>query len=119
MKIFIVDDNAEIRQLVRSVLGNIAEHILEFDNAQNIVALYELHKPDWIIMDIQMQPLNGITATAKLKGKYPDARVVILTNYGAELYRTAAKNAGAHAFFLKDDLRKIRSVFSNTSSPIE
>ncbi|MBS4029359.1 MAG: response regulator transcription factor [Ignavibacteriales bacterium] len=118
MKVFIVDDNAEIRHLVHSIIGDLTEQIFEYDSAENIVAMYELHKPDWIFMDIKMKPLNGITATALLKHKFPEARVVILTNYGEQTYRIAAKKAGVSGFFLKDDLRQIRTIFSDILEPM-
>ncbi|MBI3193462.1 MAG: response regulator transcription factor [Ignavibacteriae bacterium] len=110
MKYFIIDDFPDIRTFIKDIIMKSGDEVYEFDNALNLVPHYEQYKPDWICMDINMEPMNGIQATSVLLNKFPDARVIIVTNYNEILYRTAAINAGVHAYILKDDLHQLLNI---------
>ena len=61
-------------------------------------------------MDIMMPGLNGIQVTQNIITEYPDARIAIVTNFDDKEYRTAAKEAGAQAYILKEELIKLREM---------
>ncbi len=52
--------------------------------------------------------LDGITATGHIKAAFPDARIVIVTDYGDEPLRAAAEDAGACGYVLKEQLLDVR-----------
>jgi DNA-binding NarL/FixJ family response regulator len=68
--------------------------------------------PDWVLMDIKMKQMNGIAATKELLTKYPDARVVMLTQYSDKELREAARQAGACEYVCKENLIEVRSILS-------
>lgn len=57
--------------------------------------------PDLIFMDIQLLGENGLEITKKVKGKYPEVIIIILTNHDLPEYREAAYRYGANHFLPK------------------
>ncbi len=76
MKILLVEDNAEMRRLLKSMVEKIAAEVFEAGDAGQAIELYRAERPDWVLMDIFMQPTDGFTATREIKSLDPEARVV-------------------------------------------
>ncbi len=108
MKILIVDDNAAMRRTIRNIVALPDDETRECSDGTSLVPEYDSFRPDWVRMDLRMEPVNGIAATRILKAAFPQAHVAIVTNYGQEEYRDEAGSAGAERFFLKDNLTAIR-----------
>jgi DNA-binding NarL/FixJ family response regulator len=59
-------------------------------------------RPDVIVMDLQMAPIDGIESTRRVRAMYNDIEVVALTSFGEEERVHAALRAGASGYVLKD-----------------
>ena len=116
MKILIVDDCAQMRKAIRSMLEDLAGEIFEAADGRAAVEAYFLRKPDWVTLDIAM-PVDGFTAVQEIKSKDPLARVLIVTAYDINAFRTAARLAGACGYILKDDLSQIRNFVTSSNGP--
>jgi len=112
MILLIVDDNQQMRRLIRSVVGDMAEAITECCDGSLALAAYAESLPDWVLMDIRMPQLDGITATRQLKSTYPQAHICIVTDYEDRELREAARDAGAEGYVVKEDLRKLRQILA-------
>ncbi len=110
MILLIVDDNQQMRRLIRSVVGDMAEAITECCDGSLALAAYAESLPDWVLMDIRMPQVDGITATRQLKSSYPQAHVCIVTDYEDRELREAAREAGAEGYVVKEDLLRLRQV---------
>jgi two-component system chemotaxis response regulator CheY len=108
--ILIADDSAPMRRTIRTMLAESGQKFLECSSGEEAVELYSRYHPDWVLMDIRMKPMDGITATRKLKAADPSARVIIVTNYDDPFVRREAMDAGAVAFVRKDDLSILKTV---------
>jgi DNA-binding NarL/FixJ family response regulator len=62
----------------------------------------EGRRPDVIVMDLQMAPIDGIESTRRVRALYDDIEVVALTSFGEEERVRAALQAGASGYVLKD-----------------
>lgn len=113
MKLLIVDDNAGMRKMLKSICFNLFTSILECDDGDLAVRMYNVENPDWVLMDIKMNRMDGISATKEIKIKYPDARIIIVSQYNDVNVIDAAKNSGAIEFVSKEDLSKIIEVITN------
>ena len=83
VKILIVEDNAAVRRVIASVLAPLAPTIAECSDGEDALIAYEACRPDVVLMDIAMQRLDGLAATAAIIAVHPAARVVIVTNHAA------------------------------------
>ena len=114
MRILIVEDNQIIRRLIRSIVTDLAEDIRECSDGAEALAAYKQRKPDWVLMDIKMKELDGLAAARQIKAEFPDANIVIVTNFDEADLREAASAAGAIAYVVKEDLFALRDVLTKS-----
>lgn len=112
MVILIIDDNQQMRRLLRSVLGDMAESIAECDDGAGALSAFAEFRPDWVLMDIRMRTVDGITATRNIKADFPEAHVVIVTDYDDADMRQAAQQAGAEGYVIKENMLMLRQMLS-------
>jgi CheY-like chemotaxis protein len=110
MNLLIVDDNATIREMIKSLFADLADQIYESENGQEAIDSYARHHQDWVLMDIEMPVCDGLAATRRIKEGSPDARIIVVTSYDSKVLRQAAIDAGACAYVLKDDLSNIHDM---------
>lgn len=108
--LLIVDDNASMRRLIKSVVEDMAVSIHECKDGSEALAAYERYRPEWVVMDVEMKEMDGITATREITGLHPEAKILILTKYDSGRIREQAEQAGASKFILKEDLLSIREI---------
>jgi len=114
MKFLIVDDNRNIRETIKMMLGYDANEFVECDDGGATLELYKQFHPDWVLMDLRMKTVDGITATKKLTEQFPQAKVLMVTDYDDEKFRYAAFSAGAVAYITKEHLIDISLFIGNS-----
>lgn len=112
MKVLVVDDDKRIRKMLVGVISDLASEIIECDDGEQALATYEIHRPDWVLMDLRMPIVDGITATRQITSVYSDAKILIITSYDSPALREAARSAGAADYLLKENLAEIRAIVS-------
>jgi two-component system response regulator DegU len=110
MKLLIVDDNPAMRRLIRRMLADLAEEITECRDGCEVLDTYTRCQPDWVLMDIEMNEMDGVRATRQLTAMFPEAKVVVVTQHDDGVLRSAAQQAGACGYVLKDDLFELRGL---------
>ena len=93
-----------MRAGIRSILSSIAGlHILaEAGDGRELLECLERVTPDIVITDISMPGMDGLTALAEIRCRYPEVRVVVLSMHDAPDQVRAAMAAGACAYLRKD-----------------
>ena len=112
MKVMIVDDNAEMRTFIRTLLNDVASEFVECADGKEAVAVYETEKPDWTVMDVMMGGVDGVTATRLITSKYPGSQVMIVTQNNHPKLKERAHEAGAAGFLLKENLLDLRTALT-------
>ena len=110
MKLLIVEDNAKMRRMLKSLVADLASAVHECSDGAQALAAYAAARPDWVLMDIAMKDLDGISATRALKAAWPEARIIIVTSYDSAELRQAAQEAGACGYVLKENLLEVRRL---------
>lgn len=105
--LLLVDDNSEMRRLLKSMIEGIADEIHEAGNGNEAVALYRAKRPDLVVMDVFMNPTDGLTAAREIKSFDSTARIVFVSNQTDNRTRQATYEAGGEAFFGKDNLMSL------------
>lgn len=107
MKVLIVEDDRPMRALIKKAISPLAVEVIESSDGSEAVALYAEHRPDCVLMDISLNDVDGLTAAREITTAWPGARVIIVTGYDGARLREAARQAGARAYVLKDNLSEL------------
>ena len=117
IKLLIVDDHTLFRDGLRAIFQNVHDIDVVGEAATGVEAiqLATTLEPDVILMDIQMDDMNGIDATRRILGSAPNIRVIMLTMLEDSESLFAAMTAGARSYILKGAdkaavLKTLRSV---------
>ncbi len=104
IRVLVVDDH----QVIRSGLTTLLESEADIEVHRSVgsgeaaVTAYREDGADVVLMDLSMPNMDGIEATKALRRQDPEVRVVVLTSYGDRRRITAALDAGACGYLLKD-----------------
>jgi CheY-like chemotaxis protein len=115
LKFLIVEDNERMRSMIRSIVDDLAGETHECADGSGALAAYATHLPDWVLMDVKMNEMDGITATRQIKRCFPRARIVIVSDYDDQELRLAASEAGASQYIVKDRLHDLCSILKAES----
>jgi DNA-binding NarL/FixJ family response regulator len=109
IRILLVDDHQVVRRGLRAFLDGENDMQVVGEAANGREGLDELERlaaaergPHVVLMDLQMQPVDGIEATRQIRARYDDVEVVALTSFVEEECIRAALDAGASGYILKD-----------------
>ncbi|MGZ4218105.1 MAG: response regulator [Solirubrobacteraceae bacterium] len=109
IRVLVVDDHRVVREGLRGyfalvddieVVGEARDGRAALDALARAKAAGEL--PHVVLMDLLMEPMDGIAATVAIKERYPDVEVVAVTSFLEEEKVHAALEAGAAGYLLKD-----------------
>ena len=105
-KILIVEDNAIFRRTFRSALEKRFPglSVAEAEESGQALQNLESFRPDLVFMDIRLPGISGLELTEKIKDRYPETLVFILTEYDLPEYHEAACFGGADEFITKGSL---------------
>jgi DNA-binding NarL/FixJ family response regulator len=109
IRVLAVDDHALLRKGIAAVINAEPDMklVAEASNGEEAVDRFRTHRPDVVLMDLQMPGLNGIEATIRILSEFPDARIVVLTTYHGDAQVLRALHAGARAYILKGHDREL------------
>ena len=125
MKVVIIDDDKLVCQALKTILEsdeNIKVSAMGYDGLEAI-KLFDLHKPEILLMDIRMGEMTGIEAGREILQKHKTANILYLTTFADNEYIIEALKIGAKGYLLKQDFESIipslkavasgQSVFGN------
>jgi DNA-binding NarL/FixJ family response regulator len=108
IRILSVDDHALLRKGITALVNAESDMklVAEASNGQEGIEAYRLHRPDVVLMDIQMPGMNGTEAIERIRSEFPDARIIVLTTYTGDVQVMRALKAGARAYILKGHVHR-------------
>ena len=109
IRILAVDDHNLLRKGLAAVINAEPDMklVAEAANAEDAIEKFQTHRPDVVLMDLQMPGLNGIEATIRILSEFPDAHIIVLTTYNGDAQVLRALRAGAQAYLLKGHDREL------------
>ena len=110
MRLLIAEDNEQMRGLIKTIMAGPAYTIFECADGGSAALMYDSVHPDCVLMDVEMRPVDGITGTKLIKASHPEAKIIIVTNYGDKRTSAAAAEAGADGFLEKEHLVSLRKL---------
>lgn len=109
-EILIIDDNLVMRKNIKSIVENLGHKVVkELETGTQIIDNYEEHQPDIVTLDIVMPGIGGMEALKRLKDKFPEAKVIMVSVLGEKSKIIRAIKLGAEYYIQKPIEVKIMS----------
>ena len=104
IRVMLADDQAMVRGALAALLAleTDIEVVAQVGNGNDVLPVALEHRPDVVLMDVDMPGTDGLSATASLLERLPDTRVLIVTTFGRPGFLRRAIQSGAHGFVVKD-----------------
>jgi two-component system cell cycle response regulator DivK len=102
-RILVVEDTEDNRQIIRDLLTSAGYEMIEAVNGEEGVAMAAQHRPDLILMDIQLPVLDGYEATRRIKAQ-PELKhipVIAVTSYALSGDEAKTREAGCDGYVAK------------------
>ena len=96
--------------MIRKLIEDIDPEILECSDGGEAIEAYETSLPDFVLMDINMKPVDGLTAAKEILRRHPEAKIIIVSQHQDKRTRETALSIGVTAFVGKDDLTPLRLI---------
>ena len=125
MKILLVDDDPNVHRLVSLLLKKLGvDTVITAANGMAGLELFDSEKPDLVLLDLVMPGIHGDEILKRIKGRDPDARVVILSSINTMEKVMICLEHGALDYILKDSspeqlFENLKEIKSNLNSPEE
>ncbi|MCX7313269.1 MAG: response regulator [Hyphomicrobiales bacterium] len=102
-RILVVEDQEDNRQILRDLLGSVGYEMVEAHDGQQALTAVVEHKPDLILMDIQLPIMDGYEATRRIKAmpEYKNIPIIVVTLYALSGDEGKAREAGCDAYVTK------------------
>lgn len=106
-RVLLADDHLVVRTGLRAMLdaATDVEVVGEAGDGAEAMALAAELQPDVVLMDLRMPEVDGVTATSRLRARFPEMSVLVLTTYDSDADIFRAIDAGATGYLLKDATR--------------
>jgi DNA-binding NarL/FixJ family response regulator len=116
INILLVEDQALVRQGLKIMIEQDEQLkvVAEAENGLEALAKMEKHMIDLVIMDIRMPVMNGLEATRKIKERWANVKILILTTFNDDEYAVQALKDGASGFLLKtaEQQKLVQAIYS-------
>ena len=99
-KILIVDDEADLRNLLASVLEDLYE-VIQANNGAALQKAFSQPPPDVVLLDVKLPDADGLELLPQIKKRWPDTEVIVLTGHGTISMAVEAGRGGAYNFLSK------------------
>jgi DNA-binding NarL/FixJ family response regulator len=108
IRIMTVDDHQVFRDGIGAMLATQPDMqlVAEAGSGMEAIELYRTHRPDVTLMDLRLPDISGLEAIERIRDKFPQARMIVLTTYKGDVQAVRALKAGAAGYLLKSMLRK-------------
>jgi two-component system, NarL family, response regulator LiaR len=119
INVTVFEDYADMRQILSALIESSEDFRLAgaYPNAVDVLAIVKKHKPDVVLMDLQMPGLSGIEATRLIKNHFPNVQVLVQTVFDDNERVFAAICMGASGYILKSTpAEKILEAIADTYS---
>lgn len=109
MNIILIDDDNLVCLSLKTILHAQPDiHVLAIGTSgEEAIDLYEIHRPDILLMDIQMKGMGGLAAGEEILRRHPDARLLFLTTFSDNEYIIKALGMGAKGYLIKQDIESL------------
>ena len=109
MNLILIDDDLLVTTALKIILEADPElHVIATGTSgAEAIMLYDIHRPDLLLLDIRMKDMSGLDAAQQILQKHPSARILLLTTFSDDEYIVKALRIGTKGYLLKQDYAHI------------
>ena len=109
MNLILIDDDLLVTTALKIILEADPElHVIATGTSgAEAIMLYDIHRPDLLLLDIRMKDMSGLDAAQQILQKHPSARILLLTTFSNDEYIVKALRIGTKGYLLKQDYAHI------------
>lgn len=100
-KIYVIEDDYNIQEIVKLALESNGYEVVTFDNAVEALEVMRTDKPDMAIFDIMLPQLDGISAVKKIRESDTQLPILILSAKDSELDKIQGLDSGSDDYMIK------------------
>ncbi|NLC66650.1 MAG: response regulator transcription factor [Clostridium sp.] len=101
MKILICEDESSIRSFLKINFERNGFNVIEAETGEEALRLTELEKPIVVVLDVMLPGISGFDVCKKLRKKYPDIGIIMLTAKGQDIDKIEGLKYGADDYVVK------------------
>ena len=117
MNVIIVDDDFLVVDALKTIVEAAGINVIATGaNGEEAIALAREYRPEVIMLDIRMQPTNGMEATRAIMAEDPDAKILLITTFQDEEYIAGALSLGCRGYILKSNIGGILPALTAVNS---
>ena len=109
MNLILIDDDLLVTTALKIILEADPElHVIATGTSgAEAIMLYDIHRPDLLLLDIRMKDMSGLDAAQQILQKHPSSRILLLTTFSDDEYIVKALRIGTKGYLLKQDYAHI------------
>jgi two-component system, cell cycle response regulator DivK len=102
-RILVIEDNEDNRRIIRDLLTSLGYELIEAVDGAQGVAMAQSHRPDLILMDIQLPEMDGYEATRQIRcvPELAQVPIIAVTSYALSGDEAKARDAGCDGYVAK------------------
>ena len=118
MTVIMVENSRVMQRVWRDMIDSIADLTLTgiYSGATAAIAAVRSMPPDIVLLDIQLDEGSGIDVLRVLAAEHADARVIVVSSEKDDVYRRFCANAGAYAYYDKNELTAIHHTLASLAN---
>lgn len=111
MKVLLVDDHAVVRAGYRLLLSQSVQvkEVMEAESGEEAYQLYQQHKPDVVVMDLNLPGMSGLECIRKIIKHHAEAKILVFSIHNEPVYITRALESGAMGYISKSSASEMLS----------
>src|ERR1700756_2299931 len=104
IRVLSVDDHPLLSEGIAIIINSQPdmELVSQATTGTEAIQQYRTHRPDVTLMDLRLPDLSGIDAMIAIRTEFPEARIIMLTTFEADVEVKRALEAGARGYLLKN-----------------
>ncbi len=99
--VFVVDDNAAVRESLHALLQSVGVAARTFASGEEFLAAYSPERPGCLVLDVRLRHANGLDLQDELRRRHATLPILVLTGHGNVPTSVRAMKAGAMDFLQK------------------
>ena len=100
-RVVLAEDNAVLRYTIKLIIENHCELVGEAEDGAAAVELADKLRPDLVLLDVSMPLMGGFAAARLIRERFPDVRIIVVSNYSNPVYIEETLRIGAHGYVVK------------------